>query len=84
MIGTPARCASRFAAVFSPNISRCSGVGPMKRKPSASAALAKSAFSARNPYPGWIASTPLWRAMARMAAMFRYERTGSPPLSGPI
>jgi hypothetical protein len=36
--------------------------GPMKTSPAAATASAKSAFSDRKPYPGWIACAPLSRA----------------------
>ncbi len=47
--GTPARSMARRAAVLSPIKAMVSDVGPMKIKPAASQAPAKSAFSARNP-----------------------------------
>jgi hypothetical protein len=41
------------------------GGGPMKTSPAAAHASANAAFSARKPYPGWIA----WAPVARAAAM---------------
>ncbi len=45
--------------------------GPMKTIPASSHACAKPAFSARNPYPGWIASAPADRATSKIRWMFR-------------
>jgi hypothetical protein len=39
-----------------------SGRGPMKTSPQRAVMSAKSAFSARKPYPGWMASQPVSRA----------------------
>src|SRR5216110_3568273 len=42
---------------------------------------ANSAFSARKPYPGWIASAPVISAAAMMRGIFRYEsRLGGGPM----
>ena len=42
---------------------------------------ANSAFSARNPYPGWIASAPVISAAAMILGMFRYDsRAGGGPM----
>ncbi len=57
--GTPAATASRRAEVFSPMSAIVSLRGPMKAIPSCSQARAKSGFSARKPYPGWMASAPV-------------------------
>src|SRR6185436_12430080 len=51
--GTPASRAARFAASLSPPARSASGEGPTNTRPAASTASAKSAFSARKPYPGW-------------------------------
>ncbi|MGZ5065325.1 MAG: hypothetical protein ACXWBW_07015 [Usitatibacter sp.] len=47
-----------LARSFRPIFSMASGVGPMNTRPAASTARAKSSFSERNPYPGWIACAP--------------------------
>ncbi len=52
MTGTPAATASALAAALSPKRRSTPASGPMKAMPAASSAAAKSAFSARNPYPG--------------------------------
>ena len=52
MIGTPAALIVWRAATFEPMSSIASGGGPIQTRPAASTARAKSAFSARNPYPG--------------------------------
>ena len=62
-IGTPASRMSARAAVFDPIASIASGGGPIQVRPASSTARAKAAFSARKPYPGWIALAP-----ARLAA----------------
>ena len=45
--------------------------GPMKVMPAVSQARAKSAFSERKPYPGWMASTPRRRARSTMPGLTR-------------
>ena len=50
--GTPTFFIATFEAILSPNNSMWSGFGPIKIIPFASQALAKSAFSLKNPYPG--------------------------------
>src|SRR5574344_1556499 len=50
--GTPTFFIATFDAILSPKSSICSGFGPIKIIPFASQALAKSAFSLKNPYPG--------------------------------
>ena len=62
MTGTPSDAASRRAAALSPIARIAAGGGPTQRIPAASTASAKSAFSARNPKPGWTASAPAARA----------------------
>jgi hypothetical protein len=47
------------------------GVGPIQVIPASMTAWAKSAFSARNPYPGWIASAPLREAMSTILSIRR-------------
>ena len=44
-----------------------SAEGPMKTSPLSLAIWAKRAFSARKPYPGWMASAPVISAAAMMA-----------------
>ena len=45
--------------------------GPMKTTPASSATRANRAFSARNPYPGWIASAPISRASSTISSALR-------------
>ena len=52
----------RRAVVFAPIASIDSAVGPMNVMPAASTARASSARSEKNPYPGWIASAPVFFA----------------------
>jgi hypothetical protein len=52
MIGTPAALIVWRAATLEPMSSIASVGGPIQTRPAASTARAKSAFSARNPYPG--------------------------------
>ena len=70
-VGSPAALTSRRARSFSPMISITSAVGPMKVISDASQTLAKLAFSDRNPYPGWIASTLVISAALITCGMFR-------------
>ena len=55
--GTFASRASDRARFLSPSRFMASGVGPMKSMLQLRQTSLKWAFSARNPYPGWIAST---------------------------
>ena len=71
IIGTPALRASARAVCFAPNASRCAGVGPTNASPASSTCRAKSAFSDRNPYPGWMAPAPENLAAERMPGPFR-------------
>src|SRR6266705_153216 len=54
---TPAAFANLLDSNLLAALPRTLPLGPMNTKPDSSQALAKSAFSARNPYPGWTAST---------------------------
>src|SRR5688572_3484705 len=72
-IGTPTAVIALRAAALSPMTRICSAVGPMKVMFEASQISANSAFSARNPYPGWIASAPVISAAAMMRGILRYE-----------
>ena len=58
-------------ATLSPSLRCISAVGPMKTMPARSQASAKSAFSERNPYPGWMASISSRLAMATISSMPR-------------
>jgi hypothetical protein len=69
--GMPAACKALRPAILSPINAICSGAGPMKVKPCSSTMVANSAFSARNPSPGWIASASAIVAAVRMAALLR-------------
>ena len=70
-IGTPASDISSRARVFDPIASIALAGGPMNTTPAFSQASANSAFSARNPYPGWIASAPAFSAVSRILSTFR-------------
>ena len=69
--GTPDAESALRAAILSPRIRMTRADGPMKTSPSRSTASAKSGFSARNPYPGKIASQPESFAARRTASMSR-------------
>jgi hypothetical protein len=64
MIGTPTSAIVRRAAALSPITRIWSAVGPMNVMFDAAHVSANSAFSARKPYPGWIASAPVISAAA--------------------
>ena len=64
--GAPTFWAMCRARTLSPNASMAAGGGPIQISPAASTASAKDAFSARKPYPGWMASAPLRAAMSRI------------------
>ncbi len=68
---TPARSAARREEILSPITSIASGGGPMNVTPRSVMARAKSAFSEKNPYPGWSASAPLRSMTSRMASVLR-------------
>jgi hypothetical protein len=69
--GTPAAFMARMASTLSPIRRITSGVGPMNTKPDFSTRSAKSAFSERNPYPGWMAWASVTSAAAMIAGMLR-------------
>ncbi len=71
MMGTPQAMAVDLAASLSPIWARMWEGGPMNLMPFCSQARAKSAFSLRKPYPGWMASTPRRRARSMMPGMSR-------------
>ena len=50
------------ATALSPMLRMASTLGPMNTRPQLSQISANSGFSARNPYPGWMASTPMMSA----------------------
>ena len=70
-VGTPTSIMVRRAVALSPIARIWSGVGPMKVIPARSQISLNSAFSARNPYPGWMASAPVTSAAAMIRGMFR-------------
>ena len=45
--------------------------GPIQVRPASMTAVAKPAFSERNPYPGWTASAPANRAASNSASISR-------------
>src|SRR6266481_318039 len=65
-VGTPALVMACLALTLSPISLMFSGRGPMKTKPERSTFSAKSAFSERKPYPGWIASASEYTTTVRM------------------
>ena len=69
-IGTPESASSDLASIFEPITAITFAGGPTQVSPASVTAAAKSAFSERKPYPGWIASAPVLRA----AAMIRSPR----------
>src|SRR6476661_7044150 len=80
-VGTPASAASRRAVALSPIWRIWSPLGPMNVMLDALQVSANSAFSARNPYPGWMASAPVISAAAMMLGIRRYElRLGGGPM----
>src|SRR5205823_2080923 len=70
-VGTPALVMACLALTLSPISLMFSGRGPMKTKPERSTFSAKSAFSERNPYPGWIASASVTSAALMIEGMFK-------------
>src|SRR4051812_41089456 len=78
-MGTPSEAASFRAEALSPIARIALGGGPIQRMPAASTASAKSAFSARNPKPGWMASAVALRAAATTPSMS--SRSTAPPPS---
>ena len=69
--GTPALRIVSFARALSPMAVIISGLGPMNLIPLVVQISAKLAFSARNPYPGWIASALVISAAAMMRGILR-------------
>ena len=69
--GTPAAAIRFLALILSPICSMAPGGGPTQIRPSASTWRAKPGFSARNPYPGWMAAAPVRRAAASTAPTSR-------------
>ena len=67
----PALRIIRRAAALSPILWMASGGGPMNVILQSWQISAKCGFSARKPYPGWIASTPSSSAVAMMFGMLR-------------
>ncbi len=77
-IGTPAAFAARLHATLSPSIAIASGDGPMNSIRQSRQTCAKSARSARNPYPGWIASTLATSAAEMIRDTLRYDSFDGP------
>ena len=69
--GTPALAIATFALTLSPIKRIVSGFGPMNTNPERSTFFAKSAFSDKKPYPGWIACASVTSAAAMIAGMFK-------------
>ena len=70
-MGTPAFFMAARAFSFSPISRVISGGGPMNLMLQVSVTSAKLAFSASNPYPGWMASTFVISAALITAGMLR-------------
>src|SRR5690554_4381605 len=73
MVGTPAAAMVALAVALSPILLIMSGVAPINLMLYSSQILENSAFSDKNPYPGWIASALVISAAAMMRGIFRYE-----------
>ena len=58
------------------------GGGPIHAMPASTTSWAKSAFSARNPKPGWMASAPAERAASTTALRSRRSSASFPVVSG--
>src|SRR5436305_13420460 len=71
--GTPAAAAVTLARILSPITSIASADGPMKTRPAAAQARAKSGFPDRNPQPGCTAWAPARAAAARLASLHRVD-----------
>ena len=69
--GTPALRMASLADTLSPIRRIVAARGPMKTKPELSTRSAKSAFSERKPYPGWMASESVTSAAEMIAGTFR-------------
>ncbi len=70
-VGTPTSIMVRRAVALSPMARIWSAVGPTKTIPDRWQISLNSGFSARNPYPGWMASAPVISAAAMMRVMSR-------------
>jgi len=70
-IGTPASFAALLAAALSPIIEMTRADGPTNLIPTRSHISANRAFSARNPYPGWMASALVNSAAEMIAGIFK-------------
>ena len=71
MTGTPAAVMVLRAAALSPIRSMLSGDGPMNLMPCSRQRRLNAERSARNPYPGWMASAPVCVAAWMSAGMTR-------------
>jgi hypothetical protein len=71
MIGTPAARIAVRASVFEPMSSMAVLGGPIQTIPASSHKRANCAFSARKPYPGWIASARARRAVSMIRSPAR-------------
>ena len=78
----PRPAARALAAALSPIARIATGGGPTQRIPAAATASAKSAFSARNPKPGWTASAPAASAAATTASTSRRSSAFEPSVGG--
>ncbi len=70
-MGRPAFCMAARAVSLSPIKRMSADVGPIKTTPHFSHTLANSPFSARKPYPGWIASALVISAALRIRGIER-------------
>ena len=75
-VGTPASRIVFRAVALSPIARMWCAAGPMNVMCDLAQISANSAFSARKPYPGWMASAPVTSAAAMIRGMFRYDCEG--------
>ena len=78
-IGTPADSASSRALTLLPIRVMAWVDGPMNVMPEAWQSSANSAFSDRNPYPGWMASAPIRLAKSTICLLSKKPFTGPGP-----
>ena len=69
--GTPAFFIRAFEVILSPIWWITSPVGPISLIPFFSHASPNLGFSAKNPYPGWIASAPDSSAISMIFSIFK-------------
>ena len=79
--GTPAAWTVFRASVLEPIVRMAYAEGPISLIFSFSHRSANSGFSARKPYPGWMASAPVLFATSMILSITRYDfRAGAGPM----